>query len=214
MGIAMAASAAVHAYLLYGVSLPEARGPVREHMLIHARLDRVTPAPIIQGAQANARPRHRPAEPAEPPTIPQAESNPEAVASIPDAVAIAPTPVSAQVPPPLPAEPPVPIVDPVHYSAADLDVYPRTLQPIIPAYPSELHDQGASGEVTLEVMIDEVGTVVGTSIVDAAPQGIFEQAARDAVVSARFMPAQRHDRFVRSRVLLKVEFAPGREAAR
>ncbi len=63
--------------------------------------------------------------------------------------------------------------------------------------------------MTLLVLIDEAGRVVGTSVTDAAPDGVFEQAAQQAVENAVFYPAQKDGRTVRSRILIKVEFDPG-----
>jgi protein TonB len=62
--------------------------------------------------------------------------------------------------------------------------------------------------VTLLVMIDEAGRVEGTSVVDAVPDGVFEQAAQQALANAAFYPAQKDGRTVRSRILIKVEFDP------
>jgi protein TonB len=61
--------------------------------------------------------------------------------------------------------------------------------------------------VTLEVLIDESGRVTQTSVVDAVPAGIFEQAAQQAMADALFYPAQKDGRIVRSRILVKVEFS-------
>jgi protein TonB len=48
---------------------------------------------------------------------------------------------------------------------------------------------------------------------DAAPEGIFEQAALQAVGRAAFYPAQKDGRAVRSRILIKVEFNPAVDVA-
>ncbi len=98
--------------------------------------------------------------------------------------------------------------DPVHYPARDLDVYPQALRPLTPVYPEAARDAQISGFVTLQVLIDESGRVTGTSVVDTAPDGVFEQAARDALANAAFYPARKDGRSVRSRILIKVEFDP------
>lgn len=109
------------------------------------------------------------------------------------------------------ASPSVP--DPVHYPAKDLDVYPQPLQRISPAYPRSALDAQISGAVTLLVLIDEAGRVAGTSVLDAVPDGVFEQAALDALANTAFFPAQKDGRTVRSRVLIKVEFDPAAAGA-
>jgi TonB family protein len=98
--------------------------------------------------------------------------------------------------------------DLVHYEARDLDIYPRSLRPISPAYPASARDAQVAGSVTLLVLIDEGGRVVSASVVDAEPGGVFDQAAQEAVAATAFYPAQRNGRTVRSQTLIKVEFDP------
>lgn len=100
------------------------------------------------------------------------------------------------------------IPDHALYEARELDVYPRSLRPISPAYPAGARDAQLAGSVTLLVLIDEGGRVLSASIVDAEPGGVFDQAAREAVVATAFYPAQRNGRQVRSQTLIKVEFDP------
>ena len=100
------------------------------------------------------------------------------------------------------------IPDLVHYPAKDLDVYPQALTRITPEYPQAARDAQVTGSVTLLVSIDETGRVIGISVMDAAPDGVFEQAAQQAVENTPFYPAQKDGRTVRSRILIKVEFDP------
>lgn len=101
------------------------------------------------------------------------------------------------------------LADPVHYAARDLDVFPRTKSPIAPAYPNAAIAARSTGFVTLHVLIDEAGRVVRADVVDAAPDGMFEEAAQQAVTAVAFHPAQKNGRNVRSRVLFRIEFDPG-----
>jgi protein TonB len=98
--------------------------------------------------------------------------------------------------------------DPVLYEVRELDVYPRALRPIKPAYPASAREAQLAGSVTLKVMIDEGGRVVSAAVVDAEPGGVFDQAAHEAVADTAFYPAQRNGRTVRSQMLIKVEFDP------
>ena len=100
------------------------------------------------------------------------------------------------------------IPDPVHYPAKDLDIYPQASKRITAVYPEVARDSKVAGSVMLLVLIDEAGRVVGTSVMDATPDGLFEQAAQQALANAAFYPAQKDGRMVRSRVLIKVEFDP------
>ncbi len=75
-----------------------------------------------------------------------------------------------------------------------------------PVYPSSATD--IAGDVTLLLQIDEFGAVQQLSVVTAEPAGYFEEAALRAFQLARFAPAQREGRPVRSRIVIKVRFAP------
>ena len=88
------------------------------------------------------------------------------------------------------------------YLARELDRYPVPLMPIRPSR----HGDGAAGSVRLWVSIDHIGRVVDVAVADAEPAGIYEQSARDLVQSARFDPARKDGRAVKSRLLLMLEF--------
>jgi periplasmic protein TonB len=103
------------------------------------------------------------------------------------------------------------IVDPAWYEAKDLDAYPRSLSPLEPGYPDAA--AGASGEVILLLKIDELGRLQGASIVRADPEGVFEAQALQAVEAAHFWPAQREGQAVRSRIVVKIRFAPQVQAS-
>lgn len=212
MSAAVALSAALHGFLIYGFSLSADPGPGARMTVIHARL--MSPQPA--GRPPRARPPERPGTPdlSRPAPVPLAQPEPSAVA---DLVAV-PAPTTTPIDP----EPVVPagndaaiatIPDPVHYPAKDLDIYPQALRRITPVYPESARDAHVAGAVTLLVLIDEVGKVVGTSVIDAAPDGFFEEAAQQALANAAFYPAQKDGRPVRSRMLIKVEFDPGSAGA-
>jgi len=98
------------------------------------------------------------------------------------------------------------LIDPVWYEARDLDLYPRPLTPVQPEYPPSA--PGIVGEVTLLLQVDEFGLVNESSVVTAKPAGYFEEPALQAFQAARFAPAQREGHPVRSRIVVKVRFAP------
>jgi protein TonB len=98
------------------------------------------------------------------------------------------------------------LVDPAWYEAKDLDSYPQPLAPVQPIYPVSASD--ISGAVTLLLQIDEFGAVSQLSVVTAEPAGYFEEAAARAFQLAQFVPAQREGHPVRSRIVIKVRFAP------
>ena len=208
MSAAVAFSAALHGFLIYGFSLPADPGPGAQVMVIHARLMSRQPA---------ASPR--PAKPPEQPGPPDFSQSSPVVLSQPASsaeakLAAVPTATTTQIDP----EPIAPvgndaaiatIPDLVHYPAKDLDIYPQAFRPITPLYPETARDAQIAGSVTLLVLIDEVGRVIGTSVMDAVPDGVFEEAAQQALANAAFYPARKDGRPVRSRILIKVEFDPG-----
>ena len=207
MSAAVALSGALHVFLIYGFSLPADSGLGMRVTVIQARLT----SPQLSASPQREKTPERTGVP-EPSRLAPVVPSPPA----PDAVA---EPATARIPTTLPSDPepaafavgdatsPT-IPDLVHYPAKDLDLYPQALKRIAPAYPQAARDAQVTGSVTLLVLIDEAGRVVGTSVMDSAPDGVFEQAAQQALADAAFFPAQKDGRAVRSRILMKVEFDP------
>ena len=207
MSAAVAVSGALHVFLIYGFLLPVDSGLGTRVTVIQARLTSSERSASPQREQTPERisvpepPRSAPVVPsplapdavAEPATVPI----PEALPNDPEPAAVAGTDATS-----------LAIPDLVHYPAKELDLYPQPLKRITPAYPQPARDVQAIGSVTLLVLIDEAGRVVGTSVMDAAPDGVFEQAAQQALADAAFFPAQKDGRAVRSRILMKIEFDP------
>jgi periplasmic protein TonB len=96
--------------------------------------------------------------------------------------------------------------DLVYHPAADLDVYPVPVSPILLAYPDSVRVAGVQGKVSLWVSIDETGWPAEVAIHDADPSVVFDEAALTALRGARFSPARKDGRPVRSRVLIELEF--------
>jgi periplasmic protein TonB len=201
--LALALSSAVHLSLIYGIAVgPSHRVP---GSVIVAQLVSQAVAPLIEP---------RPSE------VSRRRSAPVAAAFVPAAHEPASVAVAEPATPPaqaaaayarvddrnLPsAEVPL-LVDPVWYEAKDLDLYPRPLTPVEPEYPASA--AAVLGEVTLLLQIDEYGAVNQLSVLAAEPPGYFEEPAAQAFQTARFAPAQREGRPVRSRIVVKVRFAP------
>ena len=102
--------------------------------------------------------------------------------------------------------------DPTYYPAKQLDVHPVTLHPISPQYPQSAEENNVAGEVTLLLLIDEFGVVREISVVEAKPEGYFEEAAMAVFRAARFSPAQKQGHPVKSRVTLQVKYLYGESA--
>jgi protein TonB len=92
-------------------------------------------------------------------------------------------------------------VDPVYYAARELDVYPVPLEPLRAQATSETR-----GWVRVLAMVDETGSVTRAEVFDSDPPAILDEAALAAVRSARFSPARKEGRAVRSRVLIELAF--------
>lgn len=98
------------------------------------------------------------------------------------------------------------IEDPTYYPAKQVDVHPAALHPIKPDYPDKAAEQGVEGSVVLLLLIDEAGRVKEATVAEANPEGHFEESALAAFRPARFVPAQRQGRAVKSRVLIRVTY--------
>ena len=98
------------------------------------------------------------------------------------------------------------LVDPTFYTAKEVDVHPRALIQIDPVYPLDATRRGIAGSVTLTLKLDETGAVQDVQVSDASPPGVFDQSALDAFHKARFAPAQKAGRAVKSLVVIKVRY--------
>jgi len=101
------------------------------------------------------------------------------------------------------------ISDPTYYPARQLDVYPRPLTPLKIDFPATATNARADGRLLVLLLIDEFGVVNEASIVEAEPQGYFEEATLDVFRAARFSPAQKAGKPVKSRALLQVNYIYG-----
>lgn len=206
--VAIAASGALHLALIYGVTVrtplpaapvvarlePAAAPPTPATALAPERTSRPSPAPSVSPATASgpALPSPRPAvvQP-QPPALPRLDAR------------VVPPPDSPRPSVEMPL-----LADPTWYGAQDLDVYPRALGPVEPGYPAQAEHEGIGGEVTLVLKVDEHGAVQDVAVVKATPEGYFEAASIEAFQAARFVPAERDGRSVRSQVVVRVSFNP------
>jgi len=101
------------------------------------------------------------------------------------------------------------IRDPTYYPAKQLDVYPEPLAAIRLDYPDTASNARIDGRLTVQLLIDEFGVVNEVSVVDAKPEGYFEEGTLAVFRSARFSPAQKQGHAVKSRVVLQVKYLYG-----
>lgn len=86
-----------------------------------------------------------------------------------------------------------------------LDSKAGLLSEIVIEYPESAG--GQSGRVALQLFIDEYGIVREVLVSQAIPPGFFEQAAVTAFSGARFSPALRNGRPVKSQMMVEVDFS-------
>lgn len=147
----------------------------------------------------------------------------ETAAALPVAapVSLAPPPVepAASYPPsatpaadaPLaPESPPVAAitsaVDLTYYTAREVDVHPRPLREIVPAYPADAERQRLSGTLRLQLKLEADGRVSDIELVSADPPDVFDESAVRAFRDAHFAPAQKDGRPVRALMLIEVVY--------
>jgi len=105
----------------------------------------------------------------------------------------------------IPASALPPVSDPEYYPAHQLDVYPALVQPVNLEYSRDAANENVDGRGLLMLLIDETGSVRELSIIDAGPARVFENSLRAAFSAARFSPARKDGRAVKSRVLIGVD---------
>ena len=200
--VACGLSILLHAALLTGLPLNPTGGVPGVSSTIQARLETsaeevsaetaaVLPEPVIEPAAKSA--PENPleiAEPSKPQTRPTVEAAP------------APSSPSAGIEVPL-------IRDPTYYTAKDLDALPHALTPVRLDYPDRASSLRLDGHVRLLLLIDEFGVVNEASVVEAAPPGYFEEAARSVFMTTRFAPGMKQSRAVKSRVVVQVRYVYG-----
>lgn len=197
--LALVASLAVHLVLILGVQIKAAQQPGRAPSAMEVRIERqageVSSVELSTGESVAVQVTHE-SEAAEP-VRDQKEVPPPAMSA---------SPAVEQANPLLPAlEVPL-LEDPTWYPAKQVDVHPTALYPIKPDYPDKGAEQGVEGNVVLLLLIDEAGVVKEVSVMEANPEVIFEESALSAFRNARFVPAQKNGRAVKSRMLVRVSY--------
>ena len=204
--VACSLSLLLHLALLLGILVYPTGGVPQVVQPIYARLE---PA-----ADSEPQTREVALTPAEKTGVPvRGDARPE-----PAATKAEPKPESRQAATDAPASAPIagfalPLSrDPTYYPARQLDVYPQLLAPIKLDYPDRAAAQRLDGRLLLLLLIDEFGVVNDASVVEAQPEGYFEEAALSVFRATRFSPAQKQGHPVKSRVLLQVSYRYGDSA--
>ena len=77
---------------------------------------------------------------------------------------------------------------------------------IAPRYPRKALIEGREGYVIVELLVDEKGSVISASVVEAKPSSIFNAAAIQAVLKWKFKPRVSGGVAVKQRGLTTIEF--------
>ena len=202
--VAGAWSLLLHLALLLGVPVNPAGGVRDGVTMLFARLE---PAPDSAPAQNFARDvAAESTGPVPEDTLPQRAATRAEIRTKPQPAPAPPSAAGGGIELPL-------IRDPTYYPARQLDVYPLPLAPIRLDYPAAAVNARAHGRLVVLLLIDEFGAVNEASIVEAEPQGYFEEAALAVFRAARFSPAQKQGKPVKSRALLQVNYIYGESQA-
>jgi TonB family protein len=126
--------------------------------------------------------------------VQRAHKTPQRVTRVPTSESDAPSAGPAELP------------DTTYYAARQLDVYPALVNALELRDSTSTASADVNGYVLLLVLIDATGVVDDVSIVEAQPSGHFDEAARHALKVARFRPAMRSGRAVKSRVLIQLDY--------
>ena len=187
LGVALLVSAAAHIVLLARIETAPQRAIAPS--VVQARIVS-PPQPAPQRTPGAKTPEHR---------VPYVTADESA------AIPSQPQPIEAVQALP-PADPTIAApIDLNYYSARELDVYPMPLQRIEVQAPPQADRY--DGRVQVLALIDETGRVTDAKVFDAEPAHTFDATAVDAIRGARFAPARKEGRQVRSRVLIELEFA-------
>lgn len=185
--VGLAASILAHAFILWGMA---------------ATVTRYGGTPVLQIELRRA--------------IPEPIASPLAVPG--DAPEIAPTPqqpveVTRTTPaPPNTIQPgatyPLNLPFDIYYASSDVDKRAEPDSEVELIYPVKAYQQRISGTVRLNLFVNERGELDRIVVVHAQPQGVFEDAALEAVRALKFSPAIKNGLPVKNRKTIEVNFDP------
>ncbi len=93
------------------------------------------------------------------------------------------------------------------YGVGQVDRPPHLLRKVEPRYPHSARHRNLTGKVILKFLVDAAGRVRDVSVVEAKPEGFFEEAAIQAVSRWEFQPGVLRGQAVSVWMLLPISFA-------
>jgi protein TonB len=197
-------SLVLHLAIIFGIQVGAVERGSQARQPIEARLMPAPPAPDAPQILVKAidRPIQSRAEEYQPPSqaAPSESAKPQAEQRKPGLPEAAASPTLADAPLPL---------DPTYYPAREVDEHPALVSRMRPAYPAKAVDADVKGDVLVLFMLNENGSVDEVSVLEENPPGYgFDAAVNEWLKQARFKPAMRKGRAVKSRVVYRVTFEP------
>jgi protein TonB len=92
------------------------------------------------------------------------------------------------------------------FNLKQVDQPPVPIQKVDPEFPPAARRLGAAGKVVVKFLVKADGSVIRASILEANPEGLFDQSALDAIGKWRFNPGIYHGNAVATWVILPVHF--------
>ncbi len=197
--LAIGLSALAHLSLIFGFTLNLPGSGQGVVQVLHARMQ---PGDPPSEPSSQSKPRDETSRAATTPRMEPAVPAPEEPAAG-QALALA---SFAQVPVEAAAEPVPLLAEVAIYTPRELDVFPKPLGAVTPPFPPRASEDRVSGAVTLELIIGQDGTVGEARVLEANPEGYFEESALESFKAARFSPGQKDGVPVRCRLAIKVDF--------
>jgi len=199
--VALMASLLVHTWLVHGYGERErTRPPVAGVPLQATLMEALSRQPAVASERSDYSLQHAETNPAlaSAPHVSQATPVTQSVAARHgveiERTMTAPTQISALPQP----------QDPTYYSSRSLDVFPASLTPWNLAAIRAAAQEAGSARATL--LIDEAGIVNEVVSVEGAPHPSVVQAIRELFMAAKFSPALKDGRVVKSRVLVNLNY--------
>jgi protein TonB len=95
------------------------------------------------------------------------------------------------------------------FEAYELDQAPQPIIRVPPPYPYGARERGIEGAVQIKMLVTTEGTVGEVRILEARPEGIFEESVRRTVPQWKFAPGKIQGKAVTAWVVTTVHFRLG-----
>jgi len=92
------------------------------------------------------------------------------------------------------------------FEAYELDQAPQPIVRVPPTYPYAARERGIEGAVQVKLLITTDGTVGQVSVLEARPQGMFEESVRRTLPQWKFSPGKIQGKAVTAWVVTTIRF--------